>query len=82
MGVLVGIENMEEAIKKIADGGPDVITMHKGLARQYFLPQAARVYLAIKSRTFSPYHPNLDVPVAEVDEVQRLGADAVRNYQR
>ncbi len=53
MAVLVGIENMEEAIKKIADGGPDVITMHKGLARQDFLPQAARVYLAIKSRTFS-----------------------------
>ena len=45
MGVLAGIENMEEAIKKIADGGPEVITMHKGLARQYFLPQAARVYL-------------------------------------
>ncbi len=38
MAVLVGIENMEEAIKKIADGGPDVITMHKGLARQDFLP--------------------------------------------
>jgi len=53
MGVLAGIENMEEAIKKIADGGPDAITMHKGLARQYFLRQAARVYLAIKSRTFS-----------------------------
>lgn len=47
MGVLVRIENMEEAIKKIADGGPDVITMYKGLARQCFLPQAARVYLAI-----------------------------------
>lgn len=39
MGILVGIENMEEAIKKIADGGPDVITMHKGLARQYILPR-------------------------------------------
>ncbi len=46
MGVLAGIENMEEAINKIADGGPDVMTMHKGLARQYFLPHAAKVCLA------------------------------------
>jgi class I fructose-bisphosphate aldolase len=73
MGVLVGIENMEETIKKMADGGPDVITTHKGLARQYFLSHAAKVYLATKSRHFSSYRPNLDVPKAEVGEVQRLG---------
>jgi hypothetical protein len=38
--------------------------------------------LAIKSGTFSPYQPNLHVPVAEVKEVQTLGTDAVRSYQR
>jgi DhnA family fructose-bisphosphate aldolase class Ia len=73
MGVLVGIENMEEAIKKTADGGPHVMTMHKCVARQYFRSHATKVYLATKSRTFSSYHPNRDVPKAEVDEVQRLG---------
>ena len=76
-GVLAGIEDIKSAIKKIADGGPDVMTMHKGLAKQYFPPYAAHICLAIKSTTFSPYHPNLDVPVAEVEEVQKLGADAV-----
>ena len=76
-GVLPGIDNISAAIQKIAEGGPDVMTMHKGLAKQYFPPYAARICLAIKSTTFSPYHPNLDVPVAEVEEVQKLGADAV-----
>ncbi len=76
-GVLPGIENIEAAINKIAGGGPDVMTMHKGLAKKYFLPHAANICLAIKSTTFSPYHPNLDVPVAEVEEVQKMGADAV-----
>jgi hypothetical protein len=38
--------------------------------------------LAIKSTIFSPYHPNVHVPVAEVKEVQSLGTDAVRSYQR
>jgi class I fructose-bisphosphate aldolase len=76
-GVLPGIEDIKSAIEKIAAGGPDVMTMHKGLAKQYFAPHAARICLAIKSTTFSPYHPNLDVPVAEVEEVQKLGADAV-----
>ena len=32
-GVLPGIDNIEQAIKKIADGGPDVMTMYKGLAK-------------------------------------------------
>jgi class I fructose-bisphosphate aldolase len=76
-GVLPGIDNIAAAIQKIAEGGPDVMTMHKGLAKQYFAPYAAHICLAIKSTTFSPYHPNLDVPVATVDEVQQLGADAV-----
>lgn len=76
-GVLPGIENMKEIIGRIAAGGPDVMTMHKGPAKEYFLEHAAKIALAIKSTTFSPYHPNLDVPVAEVEEVQRLGADAV-----
>jgi DhnA family fructose-bisphosphate aldolase class Ia len=76
-GVLPGIDNIAAAIQKIADGGPDVMTMHKGLAKKYFPPYAANICLAIKSTTFSPYHPNLDVPVADVEEVQRLGADAV-----
>ena len=70
-GVLPGIENLKEIIKNVADGGPDVMTMHKGPAKLYFLPHAAKISLAIKSTTFSPYHPNLDVPVAEVEEVQR-----------
>ena len=81
-GVLPGIENLKEVIKKIADGGPDVMTMHKGPAKQYFLAHSAKISLAIKSTTFSPYHANLDVPVAEVEEVQRLGPDAVSAAQR
>jgi DhnA family fructose-bisphosphate aldolase class Ia len=76
-GVLQGIEDIKSAIKKIAEGRPDVMTMHKGLAKEYFPPYAAHICLAIKSTTFSPYHPYLDVPVAEVEEVQKLGADAV-----
>lgn len=76
-GVLRGIEDAAAAIKKMVDGGPDAITMHKGLAKEYFAPHAGKVALAIKSTTFSPYHPNTDVPVATVEEVVKLGADAV-----
>ncbi len=76
-GVLPGIENVKTLLEKLVEGEPDAITMHKGLAKEYYLPYAGRVSLVLKASSFSPFHQNLDVPVADVGEAISLGADAL-----
>lgn len=76
-GVVKGLENIEATVKKVIDGKPDAITMHKGIAEKIFAPYAGRVSLLLKSTSFAPYHKDIDVPVADVEEAVRLGADAI-----
>lgn len=77
-GVLPGIIDIRDVVAKIVAGGPDAITMHKGIAEKIFPPYAGDVALILKSTAFSvDYHPYLDTPVADVDEAVRLGADAI-----
>ena len=72
-----GLENPKAVIGKAIEGGADAITMHKGIAEKCFLEFAGRIALIVKCSTFSPFHHNLDVQVAKVEEAVRLGADAV-----
>jgi len=76
-GVFPGLVNMKDTMKKIVAGRPDGITMHKGIAQEFFYPHAGQVSLILKASSFSPYQPTYDTWVAWVDEAVRLGADAI-----
>lgn len=64
-------------ISEIVAGGPDAMTMHKGIAEMCFPQHAGKTALILKCSTFSPWQPNYDAWVADVEEGIRLGADAV-----
>lgn len=76
-GIMTGLIPIEDTIKKIVAGGPDSLTMHKGIAEKCFAPYADEVALIVKCSTFSPYQPAYDTWVTDVEEAVRLGADAV-----
>jgi len=76
-GVLPGLVDIHETVRKVAEGLPDAMTMQKGIAERVFGPYAGRIALLLKSTSFSPYHMNVDVPTADVEEALRLGADAI-----
>ncbi|MBS3966722.1 MAG: hypothetical protein KGZ60_05695 [Truepera sp.] len=77
-GVLPGIVDINDAMRKIVAGQPDAITMHKGIAEKVFAPYAGQVSLILKSTAYSTaYHPHYDTPVADVEEAVRFGADAI-----
>ncbi len=76
-GVLPGLVDVKETIRKIAEGKPDAMTMHKGIAANLFGPYAGKIPLILKATSFAPYHRNFDTPVADVEEAVRLGADAI-----
>lgn len=76
-GMFPALVNMEETLKKIVQGGPDALLMHKGIAERFFYPHAGKIPLILKASSFSPFHPTYDTWVAHADEAVRLGADAI-----
>ena len=76
-GVMPGLDCVADTIGKLAAGGPNAITMHKGIADACFAPYAGVVPLSIKLTTFGITHPDEDVQVATVEEAVSYGADAV-----
>jgi len=76
-GVLAGIENIGQVVDRVAQAGPDAMVLMKGVAERCFAPYAGRVALLLKCSTLSPYHPERDVWVSEVEDALRLGADAI-----
>ena len=76
-GVLSGIEDIRSVVDRVAGAGPDAMVMMKGIAERCFPPYAGRVALILKSSTISPYHPELDIVVSQVEQALRLGADAI-----
>ncbi len=76
-GVMPGLDTIEDTLAKLLAGEPNAITMHKGIADSCFGPYAGKVPLVLKCSTFSPYQPDADVIVADVEEAVRMGADAV-----
>ena len=77
-GLMPGLEDIRTTMKKVVAGGPDAITMHKGIAEKVFPPYAGKAALIMKASAYSVhYHPTFDAPVADVEEAVRLGADAV-----
>jgi DhnA family fructose-bisphosphate aldolase class Ia len=76
-GVLPGIVDVSETLRAVMAGGPDAVTLHKGIAATCMPPYADDTALIIKCSSFSPYQYTYDTLVTEVDEAVRLGADAV-----
>lgn len=77
-GLLPGLEDIRTTMKKVVAGGPDAVTMHKGIAERIFPPYAGKAALIMKASAYSvQYHPTFDAPVADVEEAVRLGADAI-----
>jgi fructose-bisphosphate aldolase, class I len=76
-GIMNGLIPIQATIDKIVAGAPDAITMHKGIAEQCFARHAGKLALILKCSSFSPYQPGFDTWVTDVEEVVRLGADAV-----
>lgn len=77
-GMLPGLVDIRTIMKKLVAGGPDALTMHKGIAEHVFPPYAGKVAMIFKSTAYSiPYHPAYDTPVADVEEAVRAGADAI-----
>ncbi|MFB5189562.1 class I fructose-bisphosphate aldolase [Alicyclobacillus fastidiosus] len=64
-------------VSEIVSGGPDAITIHKGLVENAFAPHANEVSLILKCSTFSPWQMNYETWLTSVVEGVRLGADAV-----
>ncbi len=77
-GNLPGLIDIRTTMKLVVDGGPDAITMQKGIAERVFPPYAGRTALIMKASAYSvQYHPTYDTPLADVEEAVRLGADAI-----
>ena len=76
-GVMPGLDTINDTLCKIIAGGPNAVTMHKGIADLCFKDFAGKVPLSLKLTTFSPYQPGADVQVATVEEALMYGADAV-----
>jgi class I fructose-bisphosphate aldolase/fructose-bisphosphate aldolase/2-amino-3,7-dideoxy-D-threo-hept-6-ulosonate synthase len=76
-GMLPGLGNITELIARVVAGGPDAVTLHKGLVPGGFTPVAGRTALIVKCSTYSPFHKSFDAPVTSVEEAVALGADAV-----
>ena len=77
-GVLPGIEDINKTLKQIVEGGPDVITMHKGIAMKCFSKFAdSGIPFLLKCTSFSPYQKTYDTLVSDVEEAVQLGADGV-----
>jgi DhnA family fructose-bisphosphate aldolase class Ia len=76
-GIMDGLLDIKGKIDAIAQGRPDSLTMHKGIAQSCFAPHAGTVSLILKCSSFSPYHFTSDVMTADPEEGVRLGADAV-----
>lgn len=76
-GILNGLIPIQDTIDKIVAGAPDAITMTKGIAEICFPKHAGKVSLLLKSSSYSPVHPTMDIVYGDVEEAVRMGADAV-----
>jgi len=75
-GLPEGLVNLPEAIRQLAEGKPDAITMLKGTAKSAWEPYAGRIPLIIQSVCFTADDATIE-NIARPEEALRLGADAI-----
>ncbi len=79
MGPIKGLENMQEIINKVAEGGANAVIIHKGIVVHGYRGYGRDIGLIVHltaSTSLGP-DPNYKVQVASVKEAIKLGADAV-----
>lgn len=79
MGPIEGIENLKETVDNISRGGADAVLMHKGMVEAGHRGSGKDLGLIIHcnaSTSVGP-DPNDKVVVASVEEIVKMGADAV-----
>jgi class I fructose-bisphosphate aldolase len=75
-GLPPAIENITPTLRAIAAGGPDAVTMHRGIASSSWLPYAGHIPLILQSTLLRPDEPNF-YQIASVEDAVRTGADAL-----
>jgi class I fructose-bisphosphate aldolase len=77
-GVVPRLAAIRDTYSQIDAGGPDGVTVSKGIAATLFSGSGRPRPWILKASTFSvDFHATYDATVATVDEAVRLGADAV-----
>ena len=74
---LTGLHHVQDTIDKIILGGPDAMTLTKGIAEHCMWNHAGEVAMLMKISNYSPVAPTKDTIFGTVDEAIRMGADAV-----
>jgi class I fructose-bisphosphate aldolase len=74
-GLPEGLRRIRATLAAIAAGGPDAVTMHKGIAASAWGPYAGRIPLILQSTTARP-DDSACQQMATPEDAVRLGADA------
>jgi len=79
VGPVSGLENMQETVRRVVNGGADAVLFHKGIAKHVdTLGSGLIVHVSASTKLSSK--PNLKVDVCTVEEAITLGADAVSTH--
>ena len=76
-GIMEGLIPIQDTIDKIVAGGPNAITMMKGIAELCYPKHAGKVSLLMKCSSYSPVQKTSDAVFADAEEGVRMGADGV-----
>jgi predicted phospho-2-dehydro-3-deoxyheptonate aldolase len=76
LGPVRGLEDMQETVKRVVNGGADAVLVHKGIAK-HVDTRGSGLIVHVSASTKLGGKPNLKVPVCTLEEAVRLGADAV-----
>ena len=79
LGPIPGLEDMRKTVNQIVNGGATAIVLHKGIVEAGHRRSGKDIGLIVHlsaSTSLGP-DPNDKIPVAEVEEAIRLGADGV-----
>ena len=71
-----GLRDLANSLAQIVDARPDALTLHKGALVHSFRPYAGRVPTIVQTGLFRP-DDSVRCTVAAVEEVVRLGGDAI-----
>jgi len=76
LGPVRGLEDMQQAVNHVINGGADAVLFHKGIAK-HVDTHGSGLIIHVSASTKLGGKPNLKVGVCSVEEAVRLGADAV-----
>ena len=76
LGPVQGLEDMQQAVNHVVNGGADAVLVHKGIAKHVNTGDAGLI-VHVSASTKLGGKPNLKVGVCTLEEAIRLGADAV-----